>query len=83
MSDDGTVSRDVPVNFSPEARAVMQCLAVTRGIAPAAVLSEALGLMKTLTEARAAGERVLLEKHGHVEELAVPRGKSRTRCTSR
>jgi hypothetical protein len=47
-------------------------LAVARGIDVPGVLAEAIGLEVALVRAQRSGSRMLIEKHGLVEEL-VPR----------
>jgi len=44
-------------------------LAEARGMTPEQVIDEAISLEVAVDNARSDGARVLLEKHGHVQEL--------------
>lgn len=67
MSSDTSVK--VTVSFSERALEQLRELARRKGVSEAQVLSDALALERVATEARAAGGRVLLERHGKFEEI--------------
>jgi hypothetical protein len=61
---------DVLVALSQGAVAAAQRIASIRGISVGKAMSDALALQETVAVEKAAGARLLLERHGNVEELA-------------
>jgi hypothetical protein len=67
----GTRPLGVSIRFSPQAYAVAQRNAALLRVPVAEGLREALALQQAVIEAAAGGARVLVEKRGRVQELAV------------
>lgn len=68
--DTGTVGKgEVVVTLSPEAYAAAQRIAALKKIPVEEALSEALALQEAVAVEKSSGARLLIERHGQVEEL--------------
>ena len=75
VEDTGTVevaaqAGDVIVALPPSVYAVVQRIAGLRGTTPEKTISDALALQEAVTVEKNSGARLLIERHGDVEELA-------------
>lgn len=62
------------IEVSESVMAKLRSLAVERGLPVGSVLAEAIGLEATLVDARRTGSRMLIERHGRLEELVPFQG---------
>lgn len=66
----GTASEgEVVIALSPEAYAAAQRIAALKKIPVEQALSEALALQEAVAVEKSSGARLLIERHGQVEEL--------------
>jgi hypothetical protein len=61
---------DVMIRLSPSAFRSVQRIAALKGVDEAQAMSDALALQETVAVEKSTGARLLLERHGNVEELA-------------
>ena len=61
---------DVMVSLSPAAFAAVKRIAALKGVGEAQAMSDALALQETVAVEKSTGARLLIERHGDVEELA-------------
>ena len=65
-------TRRVTVDFADGTYAALEKIATERGVSIGEVLQDAIQLQAWIVEAKAQGTHVLLERNGHVRELALP-----------
>jgi hypothetical protein len=63
------MTRRVNVNFSPDAYAMLEDMATSKGTTLSRILRDALALEKYVEDTRREGGRILVERDGIIREL--------------
>jgi hypothetical protein len=67
----GTTPRKVTVNFAPQTYATLETVAKTRNVSMSEALRQAIGLLAFYVDSAKAGDRILIDRKGQINELRI------------